>query len=171
MDKKSEDRVKEIINSKQEIKLDLGCNTRKHEGYIGMDMFPCKGVDIVIDFEKEKLPFKNESVTDILMYHTIEHLANAESFMFELCRVLKVGGTVRIRAPFYSCVSAHDLGHKCFINPFTMGYWTKGGSTSPDNPGYLSHIEKPNLSPLNGLQTSLTKCMCLALLIYSQPMK
>ncbi len=127
------------------IKLDIGCNIRKHNGYIGLDLFPCEGVDIVIDLEKENLPYTNENIDEIIMHHTLEHLANAWEFMFEICRVLKVGGNVQIKVPFYTCVTAHDLGHKTFINPFSMGYWTKGGSTSPNNPAFLKFTSPPRI--------------------------
>jgi hypothetical protein len=131
----------------KELWLDIGCNERKAEGYVGLDMFPCKGVDIVINLEQEPLPFKNESVYGIRMLHTLEHLGNAWDFMFEICRVLQVGRPVLITVPFFACSTAHDLGHKMFLNPLSMSYWTEGGSVSPNNPAFLKYMETDGPNP------------------------
>jgi hypothetical protein len=88
MSKKKEDKV---------IKLDLGSGPNKKEGFIGVDKYKMKGVDVVIDLGKEKWPWKDNSVDEVNCTHFIEHLTNFNGkfervhFFNELFRVLKKG--------------------------------------------------------------------------------
>jgi predicted SAM-dependent methyltransferase len=74
----------------KEIKLDLGCGINKREGFTGVDSLKLKGVDIVADLTK-KWPWKDSSVDEIHMSHTLEHFTQEERIhvMNEMYRVLK----------------------------------------------------------------------------------
>lgn len=74
----------------KEIKLDLGCGQFKKEGFTGVDSIKLKGVDVVTDLTK-KWPWKNDSVDEINMSHTLEHFTQEERVhvMNEMYRVLK----------------------------------------------------------------------------------
>ena len=74
------------------IKLDLGCGINKREGFIGVDQYKMKGVDVVCDLTK-RWKWKDNSVDEIHMSHTLEHFTQEERchVMNEMYRVLKLG--------------------------------------------------------------------------------
>jgi len=112
------------------IRLDIGCGKlnsgkikiyRRYLGkyipkdYLGVDIVQLPGVDIVCDIEKG-LPFKDESVNEIICIHVLEHVENLESVMKEFHRVLKPGGVIRIWVPHCFSASAFGLStHKRFF--------------------------------------------------------
>lgn len=89
------------------IKLDIGCGTKKLEGFVGLDRTSFPGVDVIHDITKTPWPFENESVSEANCSHVLEHLdhnrQNPERarFMNELYRVLIPGGTARIITPHW----------------------------------------------------------------------
>jgi ubiquinone/menaquinone biosynthesis C-methylase UbiE len=129
---------------KKPIRLDIGCGEWKHEGFIGVDRFPYKGVDKIIDLERESLPYENESVDEIYASHFIEHTLNPNKVILDMIRVLKVGGRLTIKVPFYTCVSAYDPGHKSFYSPYSFAYYTRGASNGTQFvPDFMSYTKKP----------------------------
>lgn len=91
-----------------ELKLDIGCGKNKKEGFIGVDQFPMKGVDKVMDVRK-KWPWKNDSVSEVHCSHFIEHLTANERvhFLNELYRVLKKGAKVTLVTPHWASNRAY----------------------------------------------------------------
>ncbi len=101
--------VKEISDllkkNNQGIKIDLACGKNKQKGgWIGIDMFPYKGVDIVHDLEKFPWPLPKECANLIVASHIVEHINPHKGvfikFMDEAWRVLKVGGQLAIATPY-----------------------------------------------------------------------
>ena len=84
----------------EELKIDLACGQNKKDGFIGVDIAPGDGVDLVHDLNKYPWPFKDNSVTAINISHYIEHVPDLIKFMNELHRIMKVGGTCEIVAPY-----------------------------------------------------------------------
>jgi hypothetical protein len=74
----------------KEVKLDLGAGVNKREGFLGVDILKLKGVDMVVDLTK-KWPWKDNSVDEIHMSHTMEHFTQEERVHVcnEMYRVLK----------------------------------------------------------------------------------
>lgn len=59
-----------------------------------------KGVEFYkVDMATTPLPINNSSVNLIILNHVIEHVANSESFILELRRVLSSPGAIYIRTP------------------------------------------------------------------------
>ncbi|MBT3397454.1 methyltransferase domain-containing protein [archaeon] len=82
--------------------------------------------DKVVDLEK-KLPFKDNSVDEILANHVLEHISNFVPLMHEFWRVCKKGAVIKIRTPFYSAWGQfNDPTHVRFFTPFTFNYFRKG---------------------------------------------
>jgi len=63
------------MQNKDQIILDIGCGQKKIEGAIGIDFSPYSVADIVLDLNKEKLPFEDSSVDFIYTSHALEHLS------------------------------------------------------------------------------------------------
>lgn len=115
------------MKKKTETKLDLGCGGNKQQGFIGVDQYKMKGVDIVTDLTK-KWPWKDNSVDEVYCSHFIEHLTNFNDkwervhFFNELYRVLKKGAKATIILPHW-CSNRYygDPTHK---EPFSeMGFY------------------------------------------------
>lgn len=108
-------RAEKRIAEKTSVKLDLACGQTKREGFIGIDIAPCEGVDIVHDLRVLPWPFEDESVDEVFCSHFLEHLDGIEriAFMQELWRVMKVDATATIITPYWSSVRAiQDPTHK-----------------------------------------------------------
>lgn len=97
------------------VRLDIGCGPNKREDFTGIDRHKFKGVDIVCNVAKAKLPFKPNSVDEVYASHFIEHLTQDERchFLNELFRVLKPTGMATLIAPHWASNRAYgDPTHK-----------------------------------------------------------
>lgn len=88
--------------SSRELKLDLGCGQRKQDGYIGVDIAPCAGVDVVHDLRLMPWPWDDASVSAVYCSHFLEHLSGSlrMSFMDELYRIMQPGAQATIIVPY-----------------------------------------------------------------------
>ncbi|MDP2946752.1 MAG: methyltransferase domain-containing protein [Nanoarchaeota archaeon] len=108
-------KMSEKTNKNQLVKLDIGCGKNKKEGYVGIDIDPETGADIIAS--ALNLPFEDESVDEISSSHLVEHfsLKEAENFFSEIYRVLRFGGKVEIKIDkdwTKRKLLAKDLTHK-----------------------------------------------------------
>lgn len=106
------------------IRLDIACGKNRKVGFTGVDIW--EGADIVADLEKFPWPFEDNSVDEIFCSHYIEHTPDLVSFANELYRILKVGATAEIIAPYYSSIRAwQDPTHLRAISENTFLYFSK----------------------------------------------
>jgi len=125
----------------QPLRIDLGAGPNKREGFVGVDIRPATGVDIVTDL-RERWPFDDDSVDEANAHHVIEHFdaAGRIHFVNELYRVLKPGASCQIVAPHWaSCRAYGDLTHQWPpVSEFWFYYlsadWRK--ANAPHNDGY-----------------------------------
>jgi len=91
------------------MKLEIGCGTNPLPGYVHLDVRPLPHVEFVCDFSKEKLPFLDNELDEVMMCHSIEHVSFRclPHLGSELKRCLKPGGKLYIRTPdlFFICQS------------------------------------------------------------------
>jgi SAM-dependent methyltransferase len=155
--------IAQPLPEKTLLKLDLGCGTRKQEGFIGVDSMSFKGVDMHCDLAKTPWvltpwatrsdtgetyavpgadPLPNESVAEVFCCHFIEHLDAQEriNFVNELWRVLVPGGKAVIIVPYWASARAYgDLTHKWPpVSEFWFGYLSKAWreANAPHNDFY-----------------------------------
>jgi len=129
------------------VKLDLGCGTRKKEGYIGVDSRQFDGVDVVCDLGTEPWPWQDDTVDEAHSSHMVEHLTGPQRIHFvnELCRVLKRGGKATLVTPHWaSCRAYGDLTHQWPpVSEFWFYYlnveWRK--VNAPHNDGYTCDFD------------------------------
>lgn len=68
--------IQEILKKNQMgIKLDIGCGANKNKGFVGMDILPLPGVDIVTNFEKFPWPLPDECASLAVASHVLEHIS------------------------------------------------------------------------------------------------
>lgn len=139
-----EKKIKELLNEQKEkgeqIVLDIGCGKTKR-GTIGIDHLPGPLVDIVADFGKG-IPFPNNSVDGIIMYHSLEHVTDPVFVLEECRRVLKVGGALDIKVPHHSNVSAYQVHHKSYWNYFSLDPLISDGGKSNEQQKLFSLVKK-----------------------------
>jgi len=93
----------------QATKLDIGCGSKKREGFHGVDQYAMEGVDIVLKIGTEAWPFADDSIEEAHSSHFIEHLTANERVHFynELWRVMKKGAKASIIVPHWNSNRAY----------------------------------------------------------------
>ncbi len=93
--------------SSQPLKLNLGCGNAKISGCINIDIEESVKPDLVHDFARVELPYDENSIDEVYLFHTVEHIQkiyHREMFL-EINRVLKDGSLFYISYPeFMKCV-------------------------------------------------------------------
>ncbi len=98
------------------LRLDLGCGVAKAEGTIGVDKVAGPGVDHVVDFETDRLPFADGSVEYVFSSHCLEHLQAPLLLFTEISRVCQSGARLEFWTPYAWENSAFVFGHRTFYN-------------------------------------------------------
>ena len=95
--------------SKELVRVNLACGQTKEPGWIGVDIAPCEGVDVVHNLNEFPWPFESNSVDEAFVSHYVEHVPldtprgdGLICFMNELHRILRPGGKCTIIAPYYT---------------------------------------------------------------------
>lgn len=136
--------IAQLISDKGGIKLDIACGANKQDpSWIGLDIQPLPGVDIVWDLNTHPWPLPDECVLMAVAIHIIEHIPTVVidsgrtrlpfvEFMNDVWRVMKVGGQFAIAAPHGSSQGfLQDPTHCHALNETTFAYFdpeaTDGG--------------------------------------------
>ena len=90
------------------VRLDLGAGVNKKEGFLGVDILPFEGVDVVCDLTGV-WPWEDNSVDEVNASHVVEHFNPKERCHFynELYRVLKPGCKATITVPYWKSSRAY----------------------------------------------------------------
>ncbi|WP_372398527.1 hypothetical protein ABMY26_17815 [Azospirillum sp. HJ39] len=104
-----------------ELKLNLGCGDTRLPGYVNVDKYGTFGPDMVADLEVVPWPFETDSVADVQLIHSLEHMGQTtEQFlniMKELYRVCRHGARITIKVPHPR--SDGYLGDPTHVRPIT----------------------------------------------------
>ncbi len=82
------------------MRLNLGCGTKKREGWINIDSAKECDPDVLHDLT-EPLPFEDQSVDEIMVDAVLEHFDKYARYfiLYDWVRVLKTGGCISIGVP------------------------------------------------------------------------
>ena len=107
-------------------KLNLGCGQVIKEGYVNADVIPRPGVDTIIDLRKFPYNFEDNTFSEVIINHVLEHLDNTIKVMEEVWRICKPGAIVKIGVPFYNSSAAFgDITHIRAFNFESFTHLTK----------------------------------------------
>lgn len=110
------------------VKLDIGCGTRKREGFVWVDVLPLPGVDGVCDLEQPR-PFPDDSADEIYCSHVLEHIRNLPQLMKEFWRIAKNGARIEIIVPYFRSERAfRDPTHVRYFTYLTFDYFSNTDS-------------------------------------------
>jgi len=100
--------------------LNLGCGEKVIDGAINVDIKPFKGVNKIMDLNKEIWSFDSDFFDEIYAYHVIEHLDDFDATMGKLHRILKDDGEIHIKIPHHSSQGTHTPYHRMSLNAFVF---------------------------------------------------
>ena len=66
--------IEQLLNDKQGIRLDIGCGANKNPNFVGIDILPLPGVDIVHNIELTPWPLPDDCVLTATASHVLEHI-------------------------------------------------------------------------------------------------
>ena len=95
------------------LRIDLGCGTKKEEGFLGCDQHPFDGVDVVMNMTG-RWPWADSTVDEAHMSHVLEHFTGPQRVHIfnELYRVLKPGAAAMVITPYWASNRAYgDFTH------------------------------------------------------------
>lgn len=97
----------------QAVKLNLGCNKTKMEGYLGVDLNPDLKPDILTDVSDLKM-IDSESVEEVYASNVLEHFSHQKTLdvLKEWNRVLMKGGTLYVSVPDWDFCVRHYSKHQ-----------------------------------------------------------
>lgn len=161
--------IEKLLKKKSGIRLDIGCGENKNPGFVGIDILPLKGVDIVWDMEEFPWPLPDECVLTATASHVLEHINPHKGvfikFMDEIWRVLKPAAQFAFVVPHASSHGyQQDPTHCNMINETTMHYFDpdpEGRSIGQSLYAFYRpkpwKIERQYYSPQGNLEVLLTK--------------
>jgi SAM-dependent methyltransferase len=87
------------------MRINFGSGKDYREGYLNCDISNNNQVDKIVNIEK-RLPFKDNSVDEILLRMVLEHTQKPIEVMKEIYRICKNKAKVKIIVPYFSCENA-----------------------------------------------------------------
>jgi SAM-dependent methyltransferase len=110
---------------REPLKLDLGCgSTKRGPDYVGVDLLPAAGVDVVGDALEVLQSLPDDRVTEIYTSHFLEHVDDLAGLMLEIERVLAPGGLLLVRVPHFSNpYYFSDPTHRRPFGLYTFSYY------------------------------------------------
>jgi len=111
-------------------RLNLGCGLNKMDGYVNVDKFDYGKPDIVMDLEQTPWQFSDNSVDEIMLNHTLEHLGKDAHTFFaiikEMYRICKNNALIEITVPHPRHDHfINDPTHVRIVTPALMGLFSK----------------------------------------------
>lgn len=116
----------DLNNYKSQKNLHLGCGNKALKDFINIDFYNKTCADEIIDLNKA-LPYDTESVDLIYSDNVFEHIENLLQLIQECNRILKKGGYLVIKVPYFKSKHAFvDPTHIKFFTIQSMDYYIKG---------------------------------------------
>lgn len=146
------------------IRLNLGCGEARINDFINIDLNEDFKPDLVLNFITNRLPYEDESVNEIVMFHTIEHIEKRfhASILREIHRVLKKDGVFFISFPEFSKILQNwlenKLGDRVFWEATIYGRQTSKGDyhvSAIDTDDFTFVLRQNGLSPVNAVPEPL----------------
>ena len=130
-------------------RINLGCGRQRLQGYCNIDIVPFtdfnggQAVDMVMDIEKEQLPFECNVMDEIRAYNIFEHLGEGFIFALNEChRVLKATGYLVGCVPLAgSDIDFGDITHKRHFNKRSFSYLCGINPAMPIRPSHPKYAD------------------------------
>jgi hypothetical protein len=101
------------------MKLNIGAGDKRYEGFTNCDHNNLFNPEYVFDLEKDKWPFEDNSVDEVIAYHILEHMGEGYFHCLkELYRVCKNNALIDIKVPHYK--NEHQFYDPTHRRPITQ---------------------------------------------------
>jgi SAM-dependent methyltransferase len=122
------------------MKLNIGGGDVKLEGFVNLDYDKLSNPDYVVDLEKDRFPFEDNTVETVVAHHILEHLGEGYFHCLqEIYRVCKHGALIDIRVPHHRHDSfASDPTHRRPITIVGLQLFSKKFNKHCRDAGYAS---------------------------------
>jgi len=95
------------------MKLNLGAGSDIRDGCVNHDIAELSGIDVVHDLNIYPWPWSDSTFDKIVANDLLEHLDDFMLAMEEMYRILKPGGEVEVKVPYWNSTTCHaDPTHK-----------------------------------------------------------
>lgn len=106
------------------IMLNLGAGSDIKDGFINHDIAELPGVDVVHDLNETPWPWEDASIDEVVAIDLIEHLDEFILIMEEFYRILKPGGVLKLKVPYWnSAYTFMDPTHKRGFHEVTFHFF------------------------------------------------
>lgn len=100
--------------------IDLGCGDKHLQASVEENGLSYFGLDIdTIDFEKEPLPFEDNSIRLAVSLAVLEHIQDPSFFISEIHRVLEPGGLIYLSTPNFQIDYKNFYNDPTHVRPYT----------------------------------------------------
>lgn len=108
------------------IRLHLGAGVEKMKGYLNVDLIKTSATDLLWDLNKFPYPFRQNTVHEIYIKSTLEHLNEPQDVLKEFWRICKPKAKIQIWVPHFESLGAFvDITHKHFFSYFSFDHFAE----------------------------------------------
>lgn len=108
------------------MKLNVGCGKDYKEDFVNADISKNVKVDMLINFDNQPYPFKDNTFDYINCQNMLDHLHNSYNAVEELWRICKNEAVIDIFVAYYKSHNAFgDLTKHSFFNEHTFDNFTE----------------------------------------------
>lgn len=84
------------------MKINIGGGLKRFDGYVNLDSDILCKPEFLVDISKDKLPFEDNSVSDVMAHHILEHIGDGFFHLIkELYRVCEDGAIIDVEVPHH----------------------------------------------------------------------
>ncbi len=169
-DKKND--IQKLIKENSGIKLDIGCGANKQKGFVGMDIRPLEGVDIVQNLEQFPWAIPDETVSLAVASHVLEHITpnNTDPRLVGLFNLLVEKGVISNKEIKENIGEVEIFGgfmrfmdevwrvlktgsRFAFVVPYagSIGFWQDPTHVNPISEATLAYFDPLDVSGLWGI--------------------
>ena len=106
------------------MKINIGGGLKRFDGFLNVDSDELTNPDFLVNLNKDKLPFEDNSVEEIKAHHILEHIGDGFlSLMQEIYRVCKDGAIIDIEVPHHR--HENYYGDPTHVRPITVEMFKK----------------------------------------------
>ena len=115
--------------------INLGCGFHKMDGSVNVDIRKECNPDYIVDFNKDKIPFKDNTFDKAICSHVMEHLVDLKFFVREVRRILKKNGVFILSVAYHGLIKNLMIALLYFDNHYNpnedhLRFFTKKSLTT-----------------------------------------